>query len=198
MLLLTSRLQAFTMKDRILSLLGSGLQPALVASAVGCNPSYISQLLEDQQFAFDVATRRCKDIENLTERDAKWNNLEDILLTRLNDLVPYMLRPREVLHALQVVNNAKRRSQEFINPTQQHVTNNVVVLNLPPKTINKFELSPLGEVISIEGKQLIPLPTDILLREVSSLPAKNDEQLEQLDTKRYEERERRSLSVDSI
>lgn len=185
------------MKDRILSLLGSGLQPALVASAVGCNPSYISQLLEDQSFAFDVASRRCKDIETLTERDKKWNGLEDELLSKLQDLIPYMLRPREVLHALQVVNNAKRRSQEFINPsTAQHVTNNIVVLNLPPKTINKFELSPSGEVISIEGKSLIPLPTDILLKEVSNLSQRQHD--EQLDTKRYEERERRSLSVDSI
>lgn len=159
------------MKDRILSLLGSGLQPSLVASAVGCSPTYITQLLSDETFALDVSSLRVKDIEKLKERDNKWDNLEDLLLKKLEDLIPFMLRPREVIHALQTVNSARRRSEDLTKgtPTQQ-ITNNIVVLQLPQRTVStftKFELSKNNEVISIEGKSVAPLPSTSLLRELA-------------------------------
>jgi len=159
------------MKDRILSLLGSGLQPALVASAVGCSPSLISQMLADENFVMEVSALRVKDIEKMKERDNKWDNLEDLLLQKLQDLIPFMLRPREVIHALSIVNGARRRSEELTKGPTQQVTNNIVVLQLPQRTVSSFsnfELSKNNEVISIEGKSVAPLPSSALLRELSS------------------------------
>ncbi len=168
------------MKDRILSLLGSGISLTLVASAVGCEPSYISQLLANEEFALAVATERCKDIEQALEVDNRYDRLEDKLLERLENLLPMMLRPREVLHALQIVNSAKRRSQEMQQGAPQQITNNIVYLQLPTKAVNTFELSAQNEVISIEGKALVPMSTSALMKELATpAPSANKEVGEQ-------------------
>lgn len=162
------------MKDRIASLLGSGLAPQLVATATGCSPSYISQLLQDETFVADVATLRVKDIETLQKRDGKWDGLEDNLLLQLEKLVPHMFKPRDVLSALQVVNSAKRRAAELTkgsNINQQINIHNTVVLELPQKTIASYELSKTNEVISVEGKTLAPMPTTVLMNELKTFQA---------------------------
>jgi len=50
-------------KDRILKLLGSGLGGEVVSATVGCDPSYISQLMADEEFRSRVLAMR---IESLT------------------------------------------------------------------------------------------------------------------------------------
>lgn len=166
------------MKDRIAALLGSGLHPNLVATAVGCTPGYISQLLTDETFALEVSTLRVRDIEKLQGRDGQWNELEDTLLARLKELVPFMMKPRDVLGALQVVNGAKRRAAELARPealNQQINIQNVVVLQLPQNTVNQFELSKNNEVISVEGRALVPMSTDTLLKELAASQTTGDQ-----------------------
>lgn len=168
------------MKDRIASLLGSGLAPALVASATGVSASYISQLLSEPAFSLEVASLRAKDIEKMQERDGAWDGLEDKLLEKLGDLVPFMVKPREVLHAIQVVNGAKRRAADLVKPDGSalgSVTNhNTVVLVLPQKVVSQFELSKNNEVISVAGRALVPMATSRLLEEIKDKQEKAPEE----------------------
>lgn len=164
-------------KNRILALLGNGVAPGLVASAVGCDHSYISQLLSNEEFALSVATLRCKDLEEVKERDNRYDKIEDKLLERLENIIPFIMRPREILHALQVVNSAKRRSLELqgsASATQNITNNNVVILQLPTKTINTFELSAQNEVVSVQGKALVPMSTDVLMKQLSVANAEEE------------------------
>ena len=155
------------MKDRIQKLLGQGLSPKLVASAVGCDESYISQLLQDQGFALNVAEARCKEIEVIRERDIKYDTLEDQLIKKLEDILPIMLRPREILHAPQVINQARRRSEEFLmDKSAAPSITNVVVLSIPEKVVKQFELNHSNQIVSIEGRPLIPVSTNSLLTEL--------------------------------
>ena len=71
------------MRDKILKLLGQGLTPQLVATAVGCEPSYVSQLLSEEAFALEVAQARCANLEEATDRDKKYDKLEDAFLQKL-------------------------------------------------------------------------------------------------------------------
>ena len=158
------------MKDRIQKLLGSGLSPALVSSVVGCDPSFISQLLSEPDFALSVAEMRVRDIEVLRARDTKYDSLEDAFLERLENLLPMMLKPRDVLSALQVINAAKRRASEFITPQTPTTVNNIVLLQLPTKTVSSFELNTKNEIISIDSNALVAMPTSLLMKEVSALP----------------------------
>lgn len=156
-------------KDRIKNLLGSGLSPELVASAVGCEPSFISQLMSDNDFAFEVAKIRAEDLESLQGRDKKYDSIEDLLLERLENVLPLMMKPRDILSALQVINSAKRRAADIINPLgagTKVVIQNVVQLQLPEKVVQTFERNINNEVVSVEGKSLVAMPTSELLKEM--------------------------------
>jgi len=89
---------------RALSLLGQGLGPEVVAAAIGVSTSRISQLLSDPEFSAKVAEARYNNLAKHNSRDAAYDAMEDSLIEKLRDLMPYMMRPMEVLKAIQVIN----------------------------------------------------------------------------------------------
>lgn len=143
--------------QRIKELLGNGLSNEVVATAVGVTPSYISQLMADEQFSTDVITQRTQTLTAATTRDRHWDNVEDKLLASLSDLVDtgMFYKPNDILRALVAVNNAKRRGvsvQENITTTAQ----TVVTLNMPTVVVNAFRQNANGEVVELINTQGVP------------------------------------------
>lgn len=167
------------MKDQILELLGTGLPEATVASAVGCTAGYISQLLADQDFRNQVLEKRVLALQQISERDSRYDRLEDRLLERLEEIVPFMSRAAEVTRAIQVVNSAKRRGSPLEHQAQLESTRQVV-LNMPVQIIQQFQLSPNNEVIAVEGKPMITASSGQVstMAEVLRLTEKKGEVLE--------------------
>lgn len=162
------------LQDKILKLLGSGLAPAVVATTVGCEPSYISQLLASESFALEVAKLRCADIEEDLARDNKYDQLEDKLLEKLNNVLVFMVRPRDILQAIQVINNAKRRSLGSNQSPNEGKTVHVH-LSLPVSVIQQFQLNKENEVISVEGRVLANMPAATLMKSLEDKRAQNEQ-----------------------
>lgn len=140
------------MKEKIKELLGLNLPNKTVASAVGVDESYISQLLSDEVFAGEVQELRVKTLAEHANRDKAYNALEDALLKKVDDLLPMMVRPMEVVRALQVVNNATRRAAPAeLSATAQP---SVVVLQLPNAIINKFVVNAQKQIVEVEGETI--------------------------------------------
>lgn len=130
------------MKDRILKLLSQGLPATVVASAVGCDNSYISQLLADPVFEQELKELKYAMLTEATNRDNKINNLEDKMLERITHDVehnPVAFRnTMERVRALSLVNALKRRGVGAdVNNVGQSVTN-IVTLVLPTQIVNKY------------------------------------------------------------
>jgi uncharacterized protein YeaC (DUF1315 family) len=123
-------------EERALSLLGQGLGPEIVASAVGVSVSRISQLLSDPKFSAQVATLRYESLAKHNDRDNRYDQMEDQLLDKMKDLIQYMVKPFEVLKAIQVINQAKRRGSS----APESITNQqtVVQLVMPTQIIQNF------------------------------------------------------------
>lgn len=140
-------------ESRALSLLGQGVSPAQTAAALGLTESAISQLLSQQDFAEKVAELRFRNLAKHSERDARADNLEDKLLKKLEDLVPFLMRPLEVARIYQIVNSAKRRGQT----APESLTNQqeVVPLVMPIQIINQFRVNGTNQVIQAGQQQLI-------------------------------------------
>lgn len=140
-------------ESRALALLGQGLGPEQVASAVGVSISRISQLLSDTDFAASVADLRFKNLSKHNERDNEYDKLEDELLTKMRDLLPFMVRPMEVARVLQIINAAKRRGSS----TQEAITNQqtVIQLQMPTTIYNRFTVNTMNQVIQAGQQQLI-------------------------------------------
>lgn len=161
-------------KDQVKELLGTGLGPETVASAVGCDVSYISQLLADEDFAAEVATRRTVSLTANSRRDLSLNAIEDNLIAQLADVVKEgaFYKPRDILQAMAVVNRAVRRGAPVTNAGA--VVNTVIQLQLPTTVIQKFVTSRTNEVIEVDGATMVTMPAHQLLRNLAARAAVDD------------------------
>lgn len=153
-------------ETRALALLGQGIEPGIVANSLGVDPSRISQLLSDENFAAQVAELRFENLAKHSMRDNKYDNMEDKLLEMLEDCLPMMHRPMEILKAITVINAAKRRGSS----TPESVINKQQVISLvvPVQIINKFQANMQGQVIKAGEQELITIQSgslDSLLQE---------------------------------
>ena len=146
--------QAITSSEsRALELLGQGIGPEQTASAVGLSVSRISQLLSDPSFAEQVAERRFKILSKHNERDNRYDELEDKLLEKMKNCLPFMLKPMEILAAIKTINAARRRGASAPDSILQQQT--VVQLTVPVQVINKFKLDSNRQVLEAGQQTLI-------------------------------------------
>jgi len=132
---------------RILELLGNGLSPEVVATTAGVSPSFISQLLSTEEFARQVTERRFNNLQEDTARDKRYGKMEDALLEKMEDLIPMMYKPMEILRAITVINGAKRRGASA--PEMAHVNNTVINLVMPTKILQQFITNGNNQVVEV-------------------------------------------------
>jgi hypothetical protein len=156
-------------EERAIKLLGNGLAPEQVATAVGVTPSRISQLLADQTFATAVAELRFQNLQRHNDTDAAYDDLEDALIEKLADVLPLMVRPQEILRAIQVVNGAKRRGQSA--PEQVVHQNTVVNLVMPTQIIQKFQMNSNNQITSAGTQTLETIQSHTLLSKAKDASA---------------------------
>lgn len=152
-------------KDKVISLLGSGVGPKQVADAVGCDISYISQLLGEDAVAQKVAEIRTAEVMKYKTMDEKYDELENKLLKKLEDLLPFFMKPDQVLRGLQFLNTAKRKSTGLAGEVQ---AGEVVKLMLPAVTINSYKINMHGNMVEVGGRNLQAMASDLLMKTLES------------------------------
>lgn len=152
---LTSTLpQLNATQERILQLLGQNFPASVVASAVGVDESYVSQLLSQEAFAQAVQERRFLATQKSVQLDDKYDSIETKLLEKLEKSIPLIVRPHDITKTLQMVNSAKRRSTPL--STGANVTQNIVNLVLPTAILNRFVSNGNNQIVEVQdgtGKQ---------------------------------------------
>jgi len=162
-----------TLIGRAMELLGSGVPQEAAASALGVTPSYISQLLSDDNFATAVSQLKYEALSKHTARDAKYDDMEDELLDRLDRVKGLMMRPADILGALKVINGAKRRgtdSKDSIIAKQ-----NIVEITMPTQIVQQFTTNITNQVIKAGDQDLITIQSDALLKTVEQTNLPNPE-----------------------
>lgn len=154
-------------KEQIKQLLGQGLSATVVATAVGCVPAYISQLLSDSKFAEEVSSLRTAALTANNKRDSSIDKIEDGLIGQLAEIVEskQFYKPADVLRAVAVVNNMKRRgvpASETLN-----INNTIVNITMPAAVRRKITINAVGEVIEADGQSLITMPSAALLSDLA-------------------------------
>jgi hypothetical protein len=140
-------------ETRALTLLSQGLGPEVVAAAVGVSTSRISQLLSSPDFAAKVAEGRYENLAKHNSRDNAYDSLEDSLVEKLKDCLPYMMRPMEILKAIQVINAAKRRGSSAPEAITGQQT--VVQLIMPTQILQNFTTNINNQVIKAGSQDLV-------------------------------------------
>lgn len=147
-------------EDRALTLLGQGLSPEVVASAIGLSPSRISQMISDPVFAARIAELRFNSLVKHSARDEIYDTLEETLQARLKDCLPFMMKPLEILRAIQVINGAKRRG--ISSPNQIHGQQTVVSLIIPTKVVKNLTININNQVVKAGEQELITVQSNQL------------------------------------
>jgi hypothetical protein len=173
-------------QDKIKELLGTGLSNEVVASSIGVHPSYISQLMSDEDFYNSVIELRTKNLAAHTVRDRNLDGIEDTLIKKMSEMLDsgMVYKPHDILKFFQVLNNAKRRG---VTPAEATVVNNTVVnLSLPPIVQKQFSFktNSANEVVEVEGQTMITMPAAHLLE---SLIENNTEDSDEQKKLKYEQ-----------
>ncbi len=153
-------------ESRALTLLGQGINPEMTASAVGLSVSRISQLLSDPEFAAQVSEARYKNLVKHNQRDATYDEIEDVLAQKFKDILPFMCKPMEILKGLREINALKRRGSSAPDSiTQQQEVINLV---MPVQIINQYRVNATNQVIQAGDQELITIQSGSLNALVSA------------------------------
>lgn len=150
--------------DQIKQLLGQGLANEVVAGAVGCTPSYISQLLADEEFAGEVTKLKVENLARQNRTDDKLARIEEKLIDNLEQAVDTkaIYKPQDVLRAFQVINASKRRgaANQHNNGSPQ---GGVVSLTIPVTVVQQFVTNSNKEVVAVAEQSLVTIAPEKLL-----------------------------------
>jgi hypothetical protein len=177
----TSNLTLSPLEQRALLLLGQGIDPGVVASAVGVSDSRISQLISDPYFASRVAELRYVELEKHATRDAAYDSLEDDLLEKLKNCIPYMLKPMEILASIRVINQAKRRSIGQVQSVQAKAE--VINLTMPIQIIQQYRVNGNNQVIQAGQQELITIQSGSMKNLLAQSKPQESQNVELLPSK---------------
>lgn len=145
--------QRSSVEARALALLGQNIEPALVASATGVTVSRISQLISDPEFSAEVAELRFQNVVANSDRDKKYDSMEDALLDKLKDMLCMMTRPLEVIRAISVISAVKRRGPTGVATLEK--IGEVVQINMPTVIHHTFITNINKQVIKAGQQDLL-------------------------------------------
>jgi hypothetical protein len=148
------------MKDRIIELLGKGISAVQVASAVGCDDSYISQLLSEPGVSEQVQALKATHFAKYAEQDASLDDAEARALQRVSQLLDFATRPAEAVRIFGILNAAKRRTSDTLQNAQPVAQ--TVQLDLPAAARVRFTLTTDRQVIEVEGRSMTTMPAKSL------------------------------------
>lgn len=152
------------MKERIIELLGKGISAVQVASAVGCDDSYISQLLSDPEVLSQVQALKAEHYAKYAEQDATLDKAEARALEKLSHLLEFVTRPSEAVRVYGILNAAKRRTSDTLQNAQPTAT--VVQLELPAAARVRFTLTQDKQVIEVGGRSMTTMPAKSLAQQL--------------------------------
>lgn len=142
-------------EKKALSLLGSGCNSEQVASALGVTPSTISGFLSQKHFRDKVTNLRFINLRKHSDRDDKYDTIEDKLLKRLENNLHLIHKPETLLNAIKTVNSAKRRGGTVVNNIAAAAK--VTQLILPTTIVQHFTVNSNNQVIQAGNQTLITM-----------------------------------------
>lgn len=145
------------MQDKIIELLGRGYAQTIVASAVGCDESYISQLVSQPEVRDQISALRLTHVHASVALDDGVDDLEARALDKMHQMLPFITKPMEAIRIYQIANAAKRRSSEVSSAVESKAP--IVQFVLPSVMAVQFKLSSDKQVVEINGKSMSALPS---------------------------------------
>lgn len=166
-------------RARLFALLSTGIPPGAAARAVGVTPSYVSQLLaEDESFAEAVAVARVKTLEEDVSHDNTVKSVEAKSLKLISDRLGQVKSAMDAARIFQILNNSKRRTEEAAVDKLDNTPTVSVTLNIPAAAASLVTArNSQGEIIEIGGRSLATAPASKIADIRSKLAEREQERV---------------------
>lgn len=138
-------------EDKVIKYLSKGLGTTAIANAVGCDPSYISQLREREDIKQKVAAISADyEVADATF-DENIESAEETALARIQRALP-MANLQQAMSAFRILNTARRRKDGPVQPVQVNVN---VTLELPAAALPRYVTNAQSEIVEVDGRTLV-------------------------------------------
>jgi hypothetical protein len=159
------------MEEKIIELSGAGVPHVVIAATVGCDPSYVSQILATEEAQRRVGELRAGKAAKMIEHDDSIEGAEKIALEKIHRLLPMQTDIMKVTQVFRVLNGAKKASSHgMVGSTMP--TEAVVTLELPEAARIHFRMTSDRQVIDIEGRSMVPMQSHQVVAELRKMQAK--------------------------
>lgn len=157
-------------KEQIISLAESGMTNSAIANRCGVSDAYVSQILNESSLKKRILEAQLAVLDERTQRDAKYDSLEDALLDKMRAVVPNLYKPQDISRALIAINKAERRgaSSQQLAELANSRESTVITLELPERVRTRVIKSHTKEVVSVDGRAMITKDSRLLLEESES------------------------------
>lgn len=179
--------------DRIASMLVSGIRPASIAQVVGVSPSYISNLLANEDFKLhlhelseELSEESTTEVEEAKIYTDSLAAAEHTILKHLIDRLPYMA-DNHAIAALSTVGARRDSMHRVQTPTLGYqaaagATIRMVEITIPAAAAPDLVIGKNNEVVSIGSRAVTPMPT-------ASLQALMDSEVSNYENEHWNYRE---------
>ncbi len=140
-------------KEQAIALLTQGLSTSVVAAAIGCDDSYISQLKADPDVQAKIAQHALQLTEQDIAFDSKLERAESLALDKIERNMQFATLG-QAMAAFRILNGAKKRRDALITPESGGTTINVN-LTLPANSLPRYVTNAKSEIVEVEGKTMI-------------------------------------------
>jgi hypothetical protein len=140
-------------KDQALQYLAQGIKQSAVAGALGVEESYISQLLDDEDFKNELAEAKSKLSLKDANYDEKLDRATEAALDKIDAKLPYA-NLQQSLQAFRVLDGAKRRRDKGVAAVGEGVGVIVNIL-LPTAIVPRYLQNQAGEIVEVEGQTMV-------------------------------------------
>ncbi len=147
-----------TIRERIISYLGQGIQQSVVASSCGVTPAYVSQLLEEPEVREQIAILRSKELETALEVDRSIERIERKALEMVDRKLPFVKNATEAAKVFATLNAARKKAVVGDQASDVAAAQQVII-TVPKGAQLLFKLNPNNQVIEVEGRSMATLPS---------------------------------------
>lgn len=165
-------------KEKAKNLLSGGVEYSLAARILGCDVSYLSQLMSDPDFAAEVTARQVQNAGDQVQITRKITDLQLKALEKIERLLPYETDLSEIRQCFSALNKATIRTPD-VNPDAGK-DQQVVPLRLPESITFAFKVDINNEVIQAGEQMLVTMPSQQLLKMAMEKGDANGQALERL------------------
>lgn len=130
-----------------------GFKQVEIARAVGVDESYVSQIVNDPEYASQIEIAAVQETEKNSKYDDKLDLVEETAMDVVQRKLSLATSMKDALLVAQRVNMMKRRRDTAPATRQPQAT--VVNLVLPQIAVNNYVMNSQSEIIEVEGRTMI-------------------------------------------